>query len=153
MAFDKNLVVAVAEEFEAKRQAREELIRARRAELYQKIPSLPALEDEIASVSFKTFLKVADGFDAGKAALSIKEEVERLTGKRDILIKEAGYTADYLSPSFGCPFPPRSHLSVTSPPLSAAVSFFVQPVAKAAITSTIASIIASILFFIKNSSC
>ncbi len=103
MAFDKNIAAAVAESFGAKKQAREELIEKRRAELYIKIPSLKALEDEIASVSFKTFLKVADGFDAEKAAVAIKEEVNRLTGKRDELIKGAGYDKDYLNPPYDCP--------------------------------------------------
>jgi len=103
MAFDKNIAAAVAEEFASKKQAREELIEKRRAELYIKIPSLKTLEDEIASVSFKTFLKVADGFDAEKAAVSIKEEVTALTAKRDALIKDAGYNKDYLNPSYDCP--------------------------------------------------
>ena len=114
MAFDKNLAAAVAEEFEAKKQAREELIRIRKAELYSKIPSLSALENEIASVSFKTFIKVADGFDAEKAALSIKEEVDRLTEKRDTLITEAGYPKDYLNPSYNCPLCKDEGFSDTS---------------------------------------
>ncbi len=103
MAFDKNIAASVAEVFQAKRKAREELIEKRRLELYQKIPSLKSLESEIASVSFRTFLKVADGFDAEKAAVSIKEEVNRLTEKRDLLIKEAGFPADYINPSYDCP--------------------------------------------------
>lgn len=103
MAFDKNIAAAVAESFGAKKQAREELILKRRSELYIKIPELKALEDEIAKVSFKTFLKVADGFDPDKAAVSIKEEVDRLTGERDALIKGAGYDKDYLNPPYDCP--------------------------------------------------
>ena len=103
MAFDKNIAASVAESFGAKKQAREELILKRRSELYIKIPELKALEDEIAKVSFKTFLKVADGFDPDKAAVSIKEEVDSLTAKRDALIKGAGYDKDYLNPPYDCP--------------------------------------------------
>ena len=103
MAFDKNIAASVAESFGAKKQAREELILKRKAELYDKIPELKSLEDEIAKVSFKTFLKVADGFDPDKAAVSIKEEVDRLTSKRDALIEGAGYNRDYLNPPYDCP--------------------------------------------------
>lgn len=103
MAFDKNIAASVAESFGAKKQAREELILKRKAELYDKIPELKSLEDEIAKVSFKTFLKVADGFDPDKAAVSIKEEVDRLTSKRDALIEGAGYNKDYLNPPYDCP--------------------------------------------------
>lgn len=103
MAFDKNLAAAVAEAFQAKKQARGELVEKRRNELYEKIPTLRDLEKEIASVSFKTFLKVADGYDAEKAAKSIKEEVTLLTEKRDNLIISAGFPRDYLNPSYDCP--------------------------------------------------
>ena len=103
MAFDKNIASSVAEFFGAKRQAREELIGKRRSELYGKIPELKALDDEIARVSFKTFLKVADGFDAEKAAVSIKEEVDNLTAKRDAFLVGAGYDKDYLNPPYDCP--------------------------------------------------
>ena len=103
MAFDKNIAASVAESFGAKKQAREELILKRRSELYIKIPELKALEDEIARVSFKTFLKVADGFDPEKAALSIKADVDSLTKKRDNLIMGAGYDKNYLNPSYDCP--------------------------------------------------
>ncbi len=103
MAFDKNIAASVAESFGAKKQAREELILKRKAELYDKIPELKSLEDEIAKVSFKTFLKVADGFDPDKAAVSIKEEVDRLTSKRDALIEGTGYNKDYLNPPYDCP--------------------------------------------------
>ena len=51
MAFDKNLAAAVAEAFQAKKQARGELVEKRRSELYEKIPTLRDLEKEIASVS------------------------------------------------------------------------------------------------------
>ena len=103
MAFDKNIASSVAEFFGAKRQAREELIGKRRSELYGKIPELKALDDEIARVSFKTFLKVADGFDAEKAAVSIKEEVDNLTAKRDAFLVGAGYDKNYLNPPYDCP--------------------------------------------------
>ncbi len=103
MAYDKNIAATVAEAFAKKKQAREELIEKRRLELYREIPTLKALEDEIASVSFKTFLKVADGFDAEKAATAIKEEVTALTEKRDKLIISAGYDKNYLNPSYDCP--------------------------------------------------
>ena len=56
MAYDKNIASTVAEAFSKKKQAREELIEKRRLEAYRAIPTLKALEDEIASVSFNTFL-------------------------------------------------------------------------------------------------
>ena len=103
MAYDKNIAATVAEAFAKKKQARDELIEKRRLELLRVIPDLKALEDEIASVSFRTFIKVADGFDAEKAAAAIKEEVTALTGRRDKLITDAGYDKDYLNPPYDCP--------------------------------------------------
>ena len=102
MGYDKTIASGVASVFEAKRNARKSLIDSRREELYAKIPELKAIDDEISSVSFSLFKKVADGFDQEEAAKTIKSETDRLCAKRDDLIKEAGYPVSYLNPPYNC---------------------------------------------------
>ncbi|MDP4133906.1 MAG: ATP-binding protein [Bacillota bacterium] len=102
MAYDRRLAAKVAQDFAEKRQKRESLISARRQELYDKIPELKTLEDEIARSSFSAFRQVASGLDADSAAQLIYNENKKLTDKRDSLIKKAGYKTDYINPPYHC---------------------------------------------------
>lgn len=103
MSYDKNIASAVAASFEAKKHAREELIKNRRTLLYSEIPELKALDDEIAQISFSVFRRVADGYDPDKAAKEIHEKSTALTKKRDNLIEASGFDKDFLNPPYDCP--------------------------------------------------
>lgn len=104
MPYDKSIAAAVAGEFEAKKRARGELINSRRSLLYLNIPELKKLDDEIASISFSVFRRVADGFDPDKAAKEIHSRSVALTKKRDALIAAAGYGKNFLNPPYDCPY-------------------------------------------------
>lgn len=102
MAFDKSIAVLVANEFKAKKLAREELIKNRRNLLYSEIPELKSLDDEISAISFSVFRRVTDGYDPAEAAREIHETSLKLTSKRDALLKKAGYDQSFLNPPYDC---------------------------------------------------
>lgn len=104
MPYDKSIAAAVAVEFEAKKRARAELINNRRSLLYSEIPELKKLDDEIASISFSVFRRVAEGYDPEKAAEEIHSRSVSLTKKRDALIEGAGYDKNFLNPPYDCPY-------------------------------------------------
>ncbi len=99
----KKIAALIAEEYVAKKQRREALIKERKLELEAKIPELSALDKEIASLSFGIFKKAADGFSPDEAVREIREKSASLTKKRDELIKDAGYSENYLNPPYDCP--------------------------------------------------
>lgn len=104
MPYDKSIAAAIAEEFEVKKRERAELINNRRSLLYSEIPELKRLDDEIASISFSVFRRVAEGFDPTEAAKEIHSRSVALTTKRDALITAAGYDKNFLNPPYDCPY-------------------------------------------------
>lgn len=103
MAYDKHLAAAVADSFREKRERRKALIDKRRIALYTALPEVKALDDEIASISFRLFYKVADGFDPEEAAKTIRDTASELCKKRDDLMTKGGFPRDYLDPPYDCP--------------------------------------------------
>ena len=104
MPYDKSIAAAVAGEFAAKKRAREELINKRRSLLYAELPELKKLDDDIASISFSVFRRVAEGLDPAEAAKEIHSRSAALTTKRDALITAAGYDKNFLNPPYDCPY-------------------------------------------------
>lgn len=104
MPYDKSIAAAVAGEFAAKKRAREELINKRHSLLYAELPELKKLDDDIASISFSVFRRVAEGLDPAEAAKEIHSRSAALTTKRDALITAAGYDKNFLNPPYDCPY-------------------------------------------------
>lgn len=74
--------------------------RARIEEIYQKIPRIQEIEEAIASVSVRQAEKLIDREPDALAVL--KEELNALRLEKELLLKEAGYSSDYLEMQYTC---------------------------------------------------
>lgn len=70
-------------------------------EVYQSIPELKAIDDEVVSCSIQSAKLLLMGED--KALKDLKEITDSASGKRSSLLVSNGYPADYLQPSYHCP--------------------------------------------------
>ncbi len=74
---------------------------ARRRELYESIPQLTEIDDEITSLSMNAARLLLSGDPSAKNALHGK--IDLLKKRKEQLITEAGYPADFLVPHYECP--------------------------------------------------
>ena len=74
----------------------------RRKNAYAKIPRLPEIDADIASISVK---KARDMLNGGPtAALDLRAAIAELAEERTALLVSNGFPADYLEPSYDCPY-------------------------------------------------
>ena len=100
MALSNTEYNAILREYEALQAARQQLLRARKAELNRVLPGYRALEQEIADRAMARY-RAAVGGD--KAALTgLKAELEELEKKKSALLCTAGYPDDFLAPPYHC---------------------------------------------------
>ncbi len=73
----------------------------RRQEAYAKIPRLPEIDADIASISVQ---KARDMLNGGpNASLDLRAAIAELAEERTALLVSHGFPADYLEPSYDCP--------------------------------------------------
>ena len=100
MALSNTEYNAILREYEALQAARQQLLRARKAELNRVLPGYRALEQEIADRAMARY-RAAVGGD--KAALTgLKAELEELEKQKSALLRAAGYPDDFLTPPYHC---------------------------------------------------
>lgn len=95
-----NAVSAVNRMYEETRRRNTKSREARRAEVYQKIPKIRELEDRIrkANMAF-TRMALSGGQNS---ALALEQEREELARKKQALLEQSGYPADYMELRYDC---------------------------------------------------
>ena len=73
----------------------------RREEIYQKIPAVKELNEEITSSAVKSARQLLAGDD--RAARGLKQRIADLCEERQVLLTAYGYPADYLELRYDCP--------------------------------------------------
>ena len=73
----------------------------RREEIYEKIPAVKELNEEIASSAVKSARQLLAGDD--RAAKGLKAKIADLCEERQVLLAAYGYPADYLELHYDCP--------------------------------------------------
>ena len=100
MALSNTEYNAILREYEALQAARQQLLRARKAELNRVLPGYRALEQEIADRAMARY-RAAVGGDK-EALTGLKAELEELEKKKSALLCTAGYPDDFLAPPYHC---------------------------------------------------
>ena len=78
-------------------------VEAHQNELYQKIPALKDIDDEISSVSIASaFSSLTNASSALDETDSLNKTIASLSKKKASLLKKFGYPADYLIPPYRC---------------------------------------------------
>ena len=73
----------------------------RREEVYQKVPQIRQIEDEISSQAVRCARKLLDG-DAN-AKEELKQHIEDLREQKEVLLSAFGFPADYMEIHYACP--------------------------------------------------
>ena len=72
----------------------------RREQVYARIPEYRELERRVPDLSYTALEETLSG---KKPSFSLREELDRIRAGKAALLREAGYPADYLEPTFDCP--------------------------------------------------
>ena len=73
----------------------------RREEVYQKVPQIRQIEDEISSQAVRCARKLLDGDTNAKEEL--KQHIEDLREQQEVLLSAFGFPADYMEMHYACP--------------------------------------------------
>ena len=73
----------------------------RREEVYQKVPQIRQIEDEISSQAVRCARKLLDGDTNAKEEL--KQHIEDLREQKEVLLSAFGFPADYMEMHYSCP--------------------------------------------------
>ena len=73
----------------------------RREEVYQKVPPIRQIEDEISSQAVRCARKLLDGDTNAKEEL--KQHIEDLREQKEVLLSAFGFPADYMEMHYACP--------------------------------------------------
>lgn len=73
----------------------------RREEVYQKMPQIRQIEDEISSQAVRCARKLLDGDTNAKEEL--KQHIEDLREQKEVLLSAFGFPADYMEMHYACP--------------------------------------------------
>ena len=73
----------------------------RREEVYQKVPQIRQIEDEISSQAVRCARKLLDGDTNAKEEL--KQHIEDLREQKEVLLSAFGFPSDYMEMHYACP--------------------------------------------------
>lgn len=82
---------------------------ARQDEIYQKLPRIREIDEDISSCSISQAQRIYDlqseGFHGSHADIldELRQNLNRLRQEKELLLKEAGYPSDYLDMHYTCP--------------------------------------------------
>lgn len=104
MLYNKVIYEPVESRFSAKRARNRCKVDARREEIYQKLPEIREMDRQIEQTGLSLFHLTLNGeMDAERAVAEIKDKNDRLIARKNKLLLEAGYPADYLQNVYDCP--------------------------------------------------
>lgn len=103
MAYSKQVIEAVKDEFEARRQGAINSLEARKAEMYGISPMFKAIDDALSATGLKIYKAALDGKEGLNERLdTIKRENEQLQDDKKRLLKLNGKPENYLDIIYSC---------------------------------------------------
>lgn len=102
MAFNRENIARVREEFVTRRHQAAEESERRKQILYREIPAVADLDRQIASVGSRVMAAALRGGNVDDAVAAMREENESLRRMRGELLVQAGYPADYTDIRYRC---------------------------------------------------
>lgn len=101
MALTNTQYDAVMRHYDEIREAHRHEQREHLAEIYQKIPEIKALDDEVSTLSLEA--AKARVRNPESSLTSYRQKISDLSGRRVSLLQNAGYPADYTELQYDCP--------------------------------------------------
>ncbi len=100
---DEKSLSKINRAFNARKKERDALLAFRREEVYRAVPRVREIDNAIFGGGMRMLSAVWQGNETPQAAAeSYAGETARLTAEKRVLLKEAGFAADYLEPPYTC---------------------------------------------------
>ena len=100
MALTHSQYHTILRSYEQRQLHTRDILEARKAEVYARVPEVKEIEDTISSFSVNQARKLLEGDSA--ALTSLKTETAKLIAKKKRLIADAGFPEDFLEPVYEC---------------------------------------------------
>ena len=100
MSLSNSQYDAIMRSYEERRLANHHLLEERKKEVYEKIPAYRQLEQELGNISVEQSRKLIAG-DA-QALDVLHERIREIRARKESLLLENGFAADYLEPVYTC---------------------------------------------------
>ena len=100
MALNNSQHQAIMREYDVRRARNRDVLNARYAEVYTKIPEIEVINQSVSTLSIQKAKQLL--FDSDVSISSLDKEFRLLTTKREDLLTQSGYPADYLAPIHDC---------------------------------------------------
>ena len=101
MSLTNTQINSIKQIYDERQMKRHHLIEERKKEIYKVIPEYREIENRIASESVRLGIESLSGKGSGE---NLKEIIEDLKRKKDLLLTGAGYSINYLNPPYICPY-------------------------------------------------
>ena len=102
MGYQKDNYRRIRTEYETKALDAQKEADARRAELYDAIPNLKALDMRLSTFGLRIMQAALQGGDTAGAIAELREENEKFVRTRGELLRAHGFPADYSDPHYEC---------------------------------------------------
>lgn len=101
---DERSLAGVNKKFNERLRNRNALLSSRQAQVYQAVPRIKEIDDTIFGGGMRMLSAVWEGTSTPEAvAESFAKDTERLTAEKKLLLRQAGFGADYLDVPYTCP--------------------------------------------------
>ncbi|MBO4374971.1 MAG: ATP-binding protein [Lachnospiraceae bacterium] len=101
MSYSHKQFNEIMSSYEEQRRKNRRILDMRKKEVYENIPGLKALDDEIADISTETAIRnITEGPQCISPAV---KKINELSEKKALLMREKGYDVSYLKPVYDCP--------------------------------------------------
>lgn len=87
--------------YEQKRLRTHDLLTRRYSEIYEKLPRIHEIDNEISHLGVANARALIDGYTDAPA--QFRRQLHALTVEKEALLLASGYPADYLEPDYECP--------------------------------------------------
>ena len=95
---------SLLKEYEQKKLRAEQDAEKRKNDLYNKVPKLKEIEDELNTFAIKTTKNILINGSSQKEQEELKNKVNTLKQEKELIFKQLNISSDYLKAHYECPF-------------------------------------------------
>lgn len=100
MSLTKDQIDSIMHEYDQRQMDRHRLIEQRKKEINEKIPEYKEIDNQIASESVKAGIAAI----SGNSQADIRDRLDELQRKKNLLLTQNGFSINYLNPPYKCPY-------------------------------------------------
>lgn len=102
MAYSKRLLAKVTNDFQDRRNAHKRLLQQHEMEIYEKVPEIEKIDNDLRKLGFRLAKSVMGGADVEVSLKKMREESNKLDELKHSVLVQNGYPEDYLHIKYNC---------------------------------------------------